>query len=249
MRSRISLLAGADCETNKFLLKRNIFLYTNILMARQNLKLLVVDDEPDVCTYVQRYFGKRGFVVTTTGSGIEALSLIKLSKPDIVLLDITLNDLSGQEVLKKLRKYDKDTKVIVMTGNLFAARKIQQIKALGISAYLTKTGFGLPELERTINQILGNKFIPKEPETPPALAETTKQAAGSQGIPRDIVHSLNNLIGNSRNACEVFCLNVKEEGYETQTKEYLEKAVNHSMELMQDIIENLKQAEKMVQQI
>ncbi len=218
-------------------------------MARQNLKLLVVDDEQDVCMYVQRYFGKRGFVVTTTGSGVEALSLIKLSKPDIVLLDLTLDDLSGEVVLQRLREYDQETKVIVITGNLYPKRKIKKIEALGVSAYLTKTGFGLPELERIINQILGNKLVAEQSKTPSPLTEATSQAAGSKGITRDDVHSLNNLVGNSRNACEVFCLNVKDGVHATQTKEDLEKLVNQSIELMQDIVGNLKQAEKIVQQI
>ena len=106
-------------------------------MRSEKPKLLIVDDETDVCTCIQKYFGRRGFIVSTTGSGLEALSMIKASKPDIVLLDLTLNELNGQEVLERLREYDKETKVIVVSG-LQYPKDIDKLYSLGINGYYVK---------------------------------------------------------------------------------------------------------------
>ena len=102
-------------------------------MYSPKLKLLIVEDEADTCTAVQSFFGKRDFAVSTTGSGIEALSMIRAGKPDIVLLDIALSDLNGVDVLKKLREHDQATKVIVITGHLYPPEEIEKIQNLGIS--------------------------------------------------------------------------------------------------------------------
>lgn len=136
-------------------------------MQKQNLKLLIVDDEKDICLSAQAYFVKRGLTVSTAGSGIEALFLIPIFKPDIIVLDLTLNDLSGEEVLKKLRENDKETKVIVITGNFYPEEKIEEITALGVSAYLNKVKFGLPELEEMINRVAART---------PALKKTRPRA-------------------------------------------------------------------------
>lgn len=136
-------------------------------MQKQNLKLLIVDDEKDICLSAQAYFVKRGLSVSTAGSGIEALFLIPIFKPDIIVLDLTLNDLSGEEVLKKLRENDKEAKVIVITGNFYPEEKIEEITALGVSAYLNKVKFGLPELEEMINRVAART---------PALKKTRPRA-------------------------------------------------------------------------
>ncbi len=61
-------------------------------MSKEQPKILVVEDEPDVCNSFQSYFGRRGFLVSTTPSGTEALTIIKSSQPDLVILDLKLAD-------------------------------------------------------------------------------------------------------------------------------------------------------------
>jgi len=104
-------------------------------MERPNI--LVVDDEAEVCSCLKSYFERRNFVVSTSGKGREGLSLMRSSKYDIVLLDLSLPDLNGDLVLEELRKNDKETKVIIVTGNDDVKMK-DRLTKLGIEDYCTK---------------------------------------------------------------------------------------------------------------
>lgn len=206
-------------------------------------KLLIVDDEADVCNSAQAYFGKRGFNVTTTGSGTEAIALIPVVKPDVVILDITLKDLSGKDVLQKLRKHDQKTQVIVMTGNFYPEHKIKEITDLGVCAYLNKASFGLAELEDIINKIIGNT----------ATAGPEVKTAVNPPIPKrsqqEIVHDLTNIHASVRNDCDIFCRNLKDGFYKTGTKKDLQELVEMAVEIMHNSIEKLKKAREIVDQI
>ena len=97
-------------------------------MSKIQPKILIVEDEPDIAGTLQSYLGRRGFQVSTTASGLEALLLIEISKPDVVILDFSLNDLSGQDVLKRLREKDQQTRVIVITGQMLPEEEIARIR-------------------------------------------------------------------------------------------------------------------------
>ena len=213
-------------------------------MDQQSLKLLVVDDEPDICTSVQAYFGKRGFRVTTTASGIEALSIIPVSRPDVVVLDITLKDLSGKDVLGKLRARDKETKVIVITGNLYPEKKIKEIVDLGVSAYLNKARFGLSELEEIIKKVTGQESVARRLE-----AEAEDSIAEKRRSRQDIIHDLTNIHAYIKNDCDIFCRNLKEGFYKSKTKEDLQELVRMSVEIMRNAVQKVKEAREIVEQI
>lgn len=130
-----------------------IIWYTFSIMSEKR-KLLVVDDEVDICAGSQSFFGKRGFLVSTTGNGEEALSMIEATKPDLILLDLTLNyHLSGMDVLKKLRETDKETKVVIISANEDKVI-IDQLYSLGISGFYKKP-FVPEEIEIVVYEKLG----------------------------------------------------------------------------------------------
>ena len=80
-------------------------------------KLLIVDDEEDVRDIAKMYFSKRNIDVLATDSGDEAVRMVGEERPDLVILDFNLPDISGAEVLKKIREDLKsDVKVMMMTG-------------------------------------------------------------------------------------------------------------------------------------
>jgi two-component system KDP operon response regulator KdpE len=68
-------------------------------------RVLVVDDHPKVLRFIEIDLKIRGFEVTTTTSGSQALELVKSAKPDIMLLDIVMPGMDGFEVLRKLRDF------------------------------------------------------------------------------------------------------------------------------------------------
>ena len=66
-------------------------------------KLLIVDDEVDVREFAGNFFRKRGVQVFLSSNGMEALGLIAAERPDLVLLDIRMEEMSGMDVLRQLR--------------------------------------------------------------------------------------------------------------------------------------------------
>ncbi len=115
----------------------------------ENKQILIVDDEPDVTSYLRSYFQQHQFEVLTASSGEAGLSLLLLKKPAIVLLDMKLGDgLSGMEVLRRGLAAKTGAQIIVVTA---VDDKNVATLAMGLGAtdYLTKP-FMLDELEQIV---------------------------------------------------------------------------------------------------
>ena len=111
-------------------------------------KLLIVDDEIDIREFAKRFFVKRGIDVFTAGGGLEALKIIDQTNPNLVLLDIQMEELSGIEVLRKLRDDQNNIKVIMVTGAEDPAI-IDEANSLGVKGYIHKP-LVLEELEKIV---------------------------------------------------------------------------------------------------
>lgn len=202
-------------------------------------KILIVDDEPDVTSYCQSYFGRRGYMVSTTASGIDALSMIKTLKPDLVILDRKIADMSGDEILKAVREFDKDLKVVILTGySLNSEEEKEKFYRLGISAYIEKPVV-LYQLEGVVAELVGSGLVFEGTENPRKVGESVKSL-------RSIVHEIKNILGNTRSECEVFLLNKNDGLYNTKSKEDLEKI---SDKIIADVIESVDRAVKVVNDI
>ena len=80
-------------------------------------KLMVVDNEIDICNFVKSFFEIRGFQVFTALDGDEALTKISQEKPDIVLLDVVMRTKEeGLDYLPRLKSALPGVKVIMVTG-------------------------------------------------------------------------------------------------------------------------------------
>jgi len=111
-------------------------------------KLLIVDDEIDVREFAKRFFIKREIEVFTASGGAEALKIIDEVEPDLVLLDVQMEEINGIEVLKKLRDAENDTKIIMVTGAEDLAI-IDEANRLGVKGYVHKP-LVLEELEKIV---------------------------------------------------------------------------------------------------
>ena len=78
-------------------------------------KLLVIDDDKDTCEFLKDFFESRKCAVLTAHSGEDGLRTMKEKKPDIILLDIKMKGMNGLEVLKEVKNFDKNIKVIIIT--------------------------------------------------------------------------------------------------------------------------------------
>ena len=111
-------------------------------------KLLIVDDEIDIREFAKRFFVKRGIDVFTASGGAEALQMIDENRPDLVLLDIQMEEIDGIEVLRKLRDHQNGIKVIMVTGAEDPA-VINEANRLGVRGYIHKP-LVLEELEKIV---------------------------------------------------------------------------------------------------
>ena len=111
-------------------------------------KLLVVDDEDDICDFVRTFFKDRGFHVFTASNGEEALSIAKRERPDLVLLDIKMKGMDGLAALKHIRELDRSIKIIMVTA-LEDQDKMREAYKLGACDYITKPLI-LDYLEQTV---------------------------------------------------------------------------------------------------
>src|SRR3989338_7803060 len=116
-------------------------------------KLLVVDDEIEILEEVKSFFEEEGFQVFAADSGEEGIQILKREKPDVMLLDMKLPDMSGLLVLKVAKESSPLTKVIVNTGYVDQGL-IDQAEELGRDVFLQKP-FDLECLKREVERLLG----------------------------------------------------------------------------------------------
>jgi len=114
-------------------------------------RIFVVDDEVNLLEVIKDYLQKEGFEVFTSVNGEEALKLFPLLKPDFVILDLMLPDLSGEEICRRIRQ-ESDVPILMPTAKSAVEDRIQGL-ALGADDYLVKP-FSPRELVMRIKAIL-----------------------------------------------------------------------------------------------
>ncbi len=104
----------------------------------KNSKLLVVDNEIDICNFLKSFFGMRGYDVTTAQNGDEALARIEEESPDLVILDVSMRTPDeGLIYLPKIKKRLAAVKVIMVTA-LEDNATIEEARRSGADDYITK---------------------------------------------------------------------------------------------------------------
>ena len=100
-------------------------------------KIMVVDDEHEICAFLKSFFEERLYEVVTALSGEEALKKIEKERPQVVLLDLKMPGKDGIEVLKELKQRYPKIKVIMVTA-VETSDKIELAIKLGADNYITK---------------------------------------------------------------------------------------------------------------
>ena len=113
--------------------------------------ILVVDDKASVRNLVREYLEAEGYRVVTATNGREALYAARQEKPDLILLDIMMPQMSGYDFIRAYRK-ERETPIIVLTAKLDETDKVLGLE-LGADDYVTKP-FGMKELAARINAVL-----------------------------------------------------------------------------------------------
>ena len=125
--------------------------------------ILVADDKANIRNLVRDYLEAEGFRVVIAANGREALYSARAEKPDLILLDIMMPEMSGYDFVKTYRK-ESETPVILLTAKLDETDKVLGLE-LGADDYVTKP-FGMKELTARIHAVLRRALrTPLEPDT------------------------------------------------------------------------------------
>lgn len=143
-------------------------------------KILVVDDEHLIRWSLEQNLKKQGYEVITAGSGEDALRMAREQQPDLVLLDIQLPGISGIEVLEKVKEFDDEIIVIMLTAHGGLETAVNAMR-LGAHDYVSKP-FNLDELTIIIRKALENSDLKREVAR--LRTETKKSAPNIIGASR-----------------------------------------------------------------
>ncbi|HEX9683010.1 MAG TPA: response regulator transcription factor [Acidimicrobiales bacterium] len=116
------------------------------------MRVLVVDDDPAVQTAVSRALRHEGYDVQTAGDGAEALEALERSRPDTMVLDVTMPNVDGLEVCRRLRAEGDDLPILVLTARHAVSDRVAGLDA-GADDYLVKP-FALEELLARVRALL-----------------------------------------------------------------------------------------------
>ncbi len=126
------------------------------------MKVLVVDDEKSIVNLIRMNLKLEGCEVTTSMTGMEAVEKFKREKPDLVILDIMLPDISGHEVIQRFQQINNEIPVIMLTAKSQINDRLLGLQ-LGADDYITKP-FNSTELILRIKAIT-KRLKKKDTET------------------------------------------------------------------------------------
>ena len=124
------------------------------------MRLLIVEDEKQICDTVAKSLYGAGYEVDTCYDGEEALECILAENYDLIVLDLNLPGMDGMEILKELRQRNEETKVLILSARGQIADKVEALDA-GANDYMEKP-FHLQELEARIRSLTRRKFVQKD---------------------------------------------------------------------------------------
>ena len=124
-------------------------------MEKRLFKILVVDDEPDILEVLSRSLPKKLFVeVHTAADGDRAVDMAREVRPDFILLDIHMPGHMGWDVLREVREFDKEVKIVISTDIVVVPPEDEAFILQQISGYLTKPSTP-DDIARKIIDVLG----------------------------------------------------------------------------------------------
>jgi len=123
-------------------------------------KILVIDDEPSICTGCKMILSEKGYEVDLSFSGQDGLAKIAKNSFDLVLLDIRLPDINGIEILKKIKEKKTNVCVIIMTGHGTVENAVEAMKN-GAFDFITKP-FNEKELSKSVLKAFENRKLVRE---------------------------------------------------------------------------------------
>lgn len=152
-------------------------------------KILIVDDEIDICQLLSRFLTKNGYEASFVLTGKKGLAEVKKNSPDLILCDFRLPDMDGSEAIKAFKEIDHSIKIIIITGYSDVKTAVNCVK-LGASEYVIKPIFP-EEILLSVKKALQEKSHTSETSS---TAKSTKQHSFSSSEDKEYIE------GESANA-------------------------------------------------
>ena len=124
-------------------------------MKKNDFKMLIVDDEPELLEVLSEYFELKDYNVLTAESGNKALEVLEKEEVDFVLSDIRMPDGDGPSLVKSIREKNKEKPVIFLYSGQIDRTGLSadgDLMSLGIQKFLKKP-FATEEIEKEIEEL------------------------------------------------------------------------------------------------
>ncbi len=115
-------------------------------------RIVAIDDEAEFIDVLQSYFLPRGYDIEVAIRAAKGIEIVREKKPDVVLMDLKMPGIDGDEVLKLLRSMQPSPKVIFVTAYDDGGKTKARLLKMGAYAYFDKPIASLKNLEETINK-------------------------------------------------------------------------------------------------
>jgi response regulator RpfG family c-di-GMP phosphodiesterase len=115
-------------------------------------KILVVDDEPKICEFLEMLFQREGYLTDKAFTGNAAVEKLRSSKYDLMITDLKMPGMDGFELAKRAKEIDRDLPLVVITGYATIRTAIQALRQ-GVDDYVTKP-FRIDEMRKVIARVL-----------------------------------------------------------------------------------------------
>jgi DNA-binding NtrC family response regulator len=146
------------------------------------LTIMVVDDDKDVCEYLQDFLTADGYSVTCVNDPTNALDALREREYHVAVLDLMMPKLSGIDLLEQIRKVDDDIAIIILTGYPSLETATASIEH-EVSAYIRKP-FSIDEFREAIARIAKKKglVLRREDELHLTIGKNIRELRKSRGL-------------------------------------------------------------------
>ena len=146
------------------------------------LSLLVVDDDVDVCTYLEEFLSRDGFAVRAVHDPAEAVEVVRQGDFHICIVDLMMPRISGIDLLGQIRRLDDDIAIIILTGHPSLDTATASIQH-DVSAYIRKP-FDVDEFRAVVNRIAKKKglVLRREDELHQTIGRIIRELRKERGL-------------------------------------------------------------------
>jgi len=198
-------------------------------------KILVVDDQPVNVQLLKRKLEREGINVIAAYTGQEALDLVPVEKPDLILLDVMMPDMDGMEVCQRLQETE-DTRSIPIIFITARSSKESKLEGLAVGAvdYITKP-IDLDETLARVQTQLRFVAINREMVDLQRRLQEARRAATVGAVTQGIAHNLNNLLGVVLGYLDLIKAHPTKPEFVKKNAEHVESAVQRIVNIIKQL--------------